>query len=370
MSNTFGKRKKRKKRISKNVVKKFNEKNKTIQNIFRSYFNKMNSIEVRKSPNDDRNYRNITLKNGLQVMLVSDPTTDKAAASLDVNVGHFADPENVPGIAHFLEHMLFLGTEDFPDENQYARVLQEHGGNSNAYTSCENTNYFFDVLQPHLGEVLQIFSAFFVNPLFTQNMTSRELKAVNSENAKNLLNDMWRSFQLQKSTADPDHPFSKFGTGNQVTLEKIPKEKNIDVRDVLLKFHEKWYSASIMKLCVLGRETLDELEAIVVPLFSRIRNNNVTKQIYRQGSPYTGENLPRRYNVVPVKDLRTIELGWPTHPLEHLYRKKPSGYCSHIIGHEGPGSLFALLKEEGLADALSAGKVLLINGILTFSFTF
>ena len=325
------------------------------------------TIAIRKSPNDDREYRNVTLSNGLVVTLISDPTTDKAAASLDVNVGHFADPDNVPGIAHFLEHMLFLGTEDFPDENHYAHFLQENGGSSNAYTSCENTNYYFDVLQPHLGEVLKVFSAFFVNPLFTSEMTSRELKAVNSENAKNLLNDMWRSFQLQKSTADPDHPFSKFGTGNRSTLETIPAEKGINVRDVLLAFHKQWYSASIMKLCVLGRESLDELQAMVAPLFSRICNNNVSKQSYRMGSPYsTGDNLPRRLNVVPVKDIRTIELGWPTHPLEHLYRQKPAGYCSHVIGHEGPGSLFALLKEEGLADGLSCGMFQNNNGFGMF----
>ena len=223
-------------------------------------------------------------------------------------------------------------------------------------SSTENTNYYFDVLQDHLSEVLKVFSAFFHCPLFTPEMTARELNAVHSENGKNLLNDMWRSFQLQKSTADPDHPFSKFGTGNKETLEATPAEKNIDVRQVLLQFHETWYSASIMKLCVLGRESLDELEAMVAPLFSRIRNNNVSKQTYRAGSPYTSsDNMPRRLNVVPVKDLRTIEIGWPTHAVGDLYRMKPAGYCSHIIGHEGPGSLFALLKKEGLADALSAG---------------
>ena len=252
--------------------------------------------------------------------------------------------------------MLFLGTEDYPDENYYSKFLQENGGNSNAFTSTENTNYYFDVLQDHLSEVLKVFSAFFVNPLFTDTMTSRELNAVNSENAKNLLNDMWRSFQLSKSTADSDHPFSKFGTGNKQTLETDPAANNINVRDVLLTFHQTWYSSSIMKLCVLGRESLDDLQAMIDPLFSRIRNNNVAKQTYKAGSPYTSaENIPRRLNVVPIKDLRTIEIGWPTHGLEEMYRKKPAGYCSHIIGHEGPGSLFALLKKEGLADALSAG---------------
>ncbi len=71
----------------------------------------------------------------LQVILISDPTSEKGAASMSVNVGSFLDPEELPGLAHFLEHMLFLGTEKYPDENQYSSFLSEHGGQSNAYTS-------------------------------------------------------------------------------------------------------------------------------------------------------------------------------------------------------------------------------------------
>ena len=68
-------------------------------------------FSIIKSPDDDRLYRGLNLPNGLKVVLVSDPTTDKAAAALDVHVGHMSDPWNLPGLAHFLEHMLFLGTE-------------------------------------------------------------------------------------------------------------------------------------------------------------------------------------------------------------------------------------------------------------------
>jgi insulysin len=245
---------------------------------------------------------------------------------------------------------------------------QAHGGGSNAYTSTENTNYYFDVLAGHLEKTLDQFSAFFVCPLFTASATSRELEAVNSENAKNLLSDMWRSFQLQKSTADPEHPFSKFGTGNRETLETVPAGKGIDVRQVLLDFHEKFYSASIMKLCVVGREPLDELQAMVEPRFSRIRNNGVVPPEYKEGSPYiSGLHLPRRLSVVPVKDLRTVELGWPTRSLLSEYRQKPAGYVSHIIGHEGPGSLLSLLKAKGLADSLSAGMFTNVRGFGMFA---
>lgn len=67
--------------------------------------------EIVKSANDKRCYRGLELTNGLRVLLVSDPETDKSAASLTVNIGSLSDPRKFPGLAHFLEHMLFLGTE-------------------------------------------------------------------------------------------------------------------------------------------------------------------------------------------------------------------------------------------------------------------
>lgn len=75
---------------------------------------------------------------------------------MDVNVGYSSDPDTLPGLAHFLEHMLFLGTEKYPDEGYYQAFLQERGGSSNAYTDFEHTNFFFDVLHPHLEQVVSL----------------------------------------------------------------------------------------------------------------------------------------------------------------------------------------------------------------------
>ena len=71
---------------------------------------------IDKSESDERAYRWLRLTNDLQVMLVSDPTCDYAAAAMDVGIGSASDPEAFPGLAHFLEHMLFLGTQKFPKE--------------------------------------------------------------------------------------------------------------------------------------------------------------------------------------------------------------------------------------------------------------
>lgn len=77
---------------------------------------------IQKSETDKCQYRYLTLSNELKVLLVHEPDCDKASAALDVHIGSFCDPEETPGLAHFLEHLLFMGTEKYPDENEYSRV--------------------------------------------------------------------------------------------------------------------------------------------------------------------------------------------------------------------------------------------------------
>ncbi|PNH06712.1 Zinc-metallopeptidase, peroxisomal, partial [Tetrabaena socialis] len=69
-----------------------------------------------KPANDDHTYRHLVLPNRLRVLLVSDPTTDKAGAAMDVAVGSLSDPDSFPGLAHFTEHMLFYSSEKYPVE--------------------------------------------------------------------------------------------------------------------------------------------------------------------------------------------------------------------------------------------------------------
>lgn len=84
-----------------------------------------------------------------------------------------------------------------------------------------------------------------------EDSTERELQAVNSEHLNNLQNDYWRSLQLRKAIANPNHPFSKFGTGNIDTLT-AREDSQRSVRDALLKFHKEHYFASRMNLCLVS----------------------------------------------------------------------------------------------------------------------
>jgi insulysin len=103
--------------------------------------------------------------------------------------------------------MTCAATTAYPDENEYSAYLAKHGGSSNAYTDVESTNYHFDVNEGHLEAALDIFSHFFIDPLFTHSGTERELNAVNSENSQNLQSDPWRELQVYKAVSSKDHPF-------------------------------------------------------------------------------------------------------------------------------------------------------------------
>lgn len=303
---------------------------------------------------DDRSYRFIQLPNGLKALLIHDPTTDKAAAALDVNIGAFEDPETLPGLAHFCEHLLFMGSKKFPDENEYSSFLSKHGGSSNAYTGSQNTNYYFEVNHEHLMGALDRFSGFFTSPLFNQNSTEKEINAVDSENKKNIQNDIWRMYQLDKSLTNPNHPYHKFSTGNLETLNEIPKSKGIDVREELLKFYKNSYSANLMKLCILGREDLDTLSDWAYDLFKEVPN--IDRSLPEYNSPILQkEHLKKLIHVKPVKELKKLEITFVVPDMDEHWESKPHHLLSHLIGHEASGSLLAHLKSLGWANELSAG---------------
>ncbi|KAI0836081.1 insulinase-domain-containing protein [Hypoxylon sp. FL0890] len=148
---------------------------------------------------DYRTYRVVRLSNQLEALLVHGPETDKASAALDVNAGSFSDDEDMPGTAHAVEHLLFMGTKKYPVENAYDVYLSSHSGSSDAYTKATSTNFFFDIAaKPSNGEEpsetnlsplydgLDRFAQFFIEPLFLSSTLDRKLRAVDSENKKNL----------------------------------------------------------------------------------------------------------------------------------------------------------------------------------------
>ena len=192
-----------------------------------------------KHPLDKSQSKTIVLDNELKVYLLSDPDFNISPASLAVDVGSLENPDNRLGLAHFLEHMLFLGTEKFPDVDEYSSYLKNNGGFSNAYTTTDHTNYQFQVLPDALEGAIDRFAQFFIGPLFTEEYTAREVNAVNSEHQKNIMNDGRRSYRFSQLFAKEGHPEQKFSTGDIETLGDINRTE-------LLDFYDKHYSSCLL----------------------------------------------------------------------------------------------------------------------------
>lgn len=260
-----------------------------------------------------------------------------------------------------------MGTKKYPVENAYNQYLSAHSGYSNAYTGGTSTNYFFELGAKSTDEgelnennsplygALDRFAQFFIEPLFLDSTLDRELKAVDSENKKNLQSDQWRLNQLSKSLSNPKHPYCHFSTGNYEVLKTLPESRGIDVRAKFIEFHGKHYSANRMKLCVLGREPLDLLEKWVVEFFSDVHDKNLPQNRWETEQPYPKEYLGTQSFAKPVMDSRELNLFFPFLDEEFLYESQPSRYISHLIGHEGPGSIMSYIKSKGWANSLSAG---------------
>ncbi|XVE95949.1 hypothetical protein REPUB_Repub02eG0179500 [Reevesia pubescens] len=321
-------------------------------------------VEIIKPRTDKREYRRIVLRNSLQVLIISDPDTDKCAASMNVGVGSFCDPVGLEGLAHFLEHMLFYASEKYPLEDSYSKYIAEHGGSTNAFTASEQTNYYFDVNIDCFEEALDRFAQFFIKPLMSDDATMREIKAVDSENQKNLLSDGWRMNQLQKHLSLESHPYHKFSTGNWDTLDVRPKAKGLDTRQELLKFYEDKYSANLMHLVIYSKESLDKIQILVEEMFQEIRNFDRSCFQF-PGQPCTLEHLQILVRAVPIKQGHKLRIAWPITPSILCYKEGPCRYLGHLIGHEGEGSLFYVLKTLGWATGLSAGE-----GEWTLEFSF
>ena len=319
-----------------------------------SMFRISQSPDLIVSPADAYSYRYMELENGLKVMLVRTPEADKASAALSVNVGSMDDPEGREGLAHFLEHMLFLGTEPFPEPDEYQQFIKQNGGSHNAFTSYAQTTYFFDVDNEQLSGALERFAPFFISPTFNEAYVDREKNAVHAEYSANLKEDGRRIFSAQKMAMNPEFTFSNFSTGNLDTLSDRDDSK---IRDELITFYKTHYSSDRMTLVIAGDYELDQLGNKARNLFSDIPKRDVHFE-RPDVSVFVPEQLPLDMYIKPVKEIRELRFTFPLPEIISQYQHKPVQLLSNLIGHEGDGSILALLKKKGWAESLSAGRSL------------
>ncbi|XP_071638924.1 insulin-degrading enzyme-like [Temnothorax longispinosus] len=315
---------------------------------------------IKHADNDYKLYRGLVLKNQMKILLISDPSTDISIAAMNVNIGYDRDPDDLPGLAHLCGHMLpIMGTKAYFKQNDYNKFLSQHGGRSNANVNLYFTNYWFNIIPRKLKEALDRFAQFFIAPLFEQTLIENVIKgAIHSKYNEELTDDKFRFMGLEKFSIKPDHPYSKFILGSKETLD------NINVNDRLEGFYEKYYSANIMSLCILGKDDLDDLQKMVVECFRNVNNKKVGRSYF--GHP----SLKDEYSdtilyYVPICDFKQLRISFCFS--EKLYKNRmPLEYIEHLFKHESEGSLSSALKARGWCNTIVAGNNFEDSGIPFF----
>lgn len=311
-------------------------------------------MSITKPKRDARTYDTMTLSNGLKVFIISDGKTKTAASSMSVNVGSYSDPDDYEGIAHFLEHMLFQGSSKYPDTNTYNKFINENGGSSNAFTASEITVYHFDIMSIKFDQGLDIFSRFFIDPLFKEENLFKEMNAVNSEHSKNINSDTWRQKRMVELMVNTKHPMRKFSCG---TLESLQKE---NIRDIVIEFYKNHYTPSKMYLTVLWDKPIDAIKDLVNRIFNEMTpvvgqlGGTTNIPAYSTEKHFNYKGIPMAV-MTPVENRNSLSIAWVLPDVRLYYKSKPDNYISFLLGHEGFNSLAYELEANGYSTNLNVG---------------
>ncbi|MGL4861111.1 MAG: insulinase family protein, partial [Enterobacteriaceae bacterium] len=188
---------------------------------------------IRKSEHDPRQYQAIKLNNGLTVLLVSDSDATKSLAAIALPVGSLDDPDSQLGLAHYLEHMVLMGSKRYPQPDSFSLFLKQHGGSYNASTAPYRTAFYLEVENGALAGAVDRLADALAEPLLDQVNADRERHAVNAEMTMARSRDGQRMAQVSAETINPKHPAARFSGGNLQTLSDKPKS---NLHDALTHF--------------------------------------------------------------------------------------------------------------------------------------
>ncbi|MCV2885596.1 insulinase family protein [Aestuariibacter sp. AA17] len=300
---------------------------------------------------DKNSYKLLQLNNGLDVLLVHEPNSKRTTAAMTIAAGHFSDPVECQGLAHLLEHMLFLGSRNFNEPNNLNQFVSQHGGNINAWTGTEHTSFHFDVMSNELRESLARFSDMLFYPLFQEALIDKEIHSIDAEFKLKQKDDLRRLYQVHKETSNPQHPFSKFSVGNSEVFRQFPIT---ELKQKLINFHQKNFVTNNMKLCVISGLSLENLKSEVEIAFNDVKTSAPLPEL-ELPNLYTESQVGIKINIQPIKQTKRLIVSFALPNTDKYYRSKPSSVLSHLLGDEGKHSLLAYLKSKNWATSLGAG---------------
>ncbi len=187
------------------------------------------------------------LDNGLRVMVVKTDYPDVVSLQIPVSVGSRNEVEaGKTGFAHFFEHMMFKGSEKFP-QDVYSDILKNSGVDNRAYTTNDYTNYHLNFSKQHLETVLEIKGDIFQNLKYSESQFRTEALTVKGEYLKNNANPIRQLLSAVRNEAFEKHTYKHTTMGFFEDIEKMPDQMAYGE-----EFFKKFYKPEYVSLIITG----------------------------------------------------------------------------------------------------------------------
>jgi insulysin len=298
-------------------------------------------MDIIKPKFDLRNYTGGKLINNIKYVVISDDTLDRTYISVNIKAGSYNEPQGYDGLAHFLEHMLFMGSEKYPKESYFADIVAKFSGFQNAYTDSRETCYYLGCDNDGYDQIIDIFSRFFIDPLFLKDSIDREINAVNNEHLKNINDDNWILNQFIRNISSNKNIFM---TGNYETLNKK------DIREKMIEFYKKYYITQNISICIATNininkiiNSLNNTFGIIIPDTNNQQNTGI---IFKEkGSFY----------LKSIRDINKLVFIWeiPEQINSEQYKTHQFNILGNLLTVNIDNSLKFYLKNNGFINNFS-----------------
>lgn len=308
---------------------------------------------IEQSPYDNRHMKHLRWHNGMQILIVQDPEAQNTSAALAVGAGSHHEPKQWPGLAHLLEHMLFLGTDHHPEADAFMNLVQRHGGQHNAATHPHQTRYFFEVPPEHAPEVMALWQEFFTQPALNPQWLAKEIQAVDAEYHMRRTREEVRLDHALKTQWDPEHPISRFHVGNRSVFEADPSA----LKEALRSFFDTHYTPDRMSLVVISPEPVADTLAWLAPLWQEAGSK--AAGVDRRSSTWPALTLRQEEDLLIRIPQEESTMHWSLQlPIQHQGQRhvaQHAAFLAFALGVAWEGGVIQLWKERGDVLATQAG---------------
>lgn len=292
-------------------------------------------------------HRTLRLANGVQLALLHDPQATRVALAAGVAAGSFHEPAAWPGLAHCVEHCLFLGSRGRPGAADFADYVHARGGRYNARTLALHTQYFLEMPAAELRAALDALGELLSAPLFVAERVQREVEVLDAEYQARSADPHQQLLAAVAAQLPPGHPLSRFHAGARDTLPAQSAEFLAELR----AWHARHYGGANLRLLLSGPQSLDELERCAAAAFAPLPGGPAPTPARWPGLWPAGPGVVE-LALQQAQTRERISLWWPL-GVPRAVQEGLQVLLRQVLAQTARGGLLGELRARGWAQQLA-----------------